>query len=171
MSQWRPGIFLFLIICNFHFLVGTMLSKLWEPIQQTRGDRRIRGGVRQQLAALEADEAIEGDPIPEHAAAASSSSSSRPTISKLASGHLLDYCDGMLSAARMQHHMANAVADGMRHPMVQRLGNLPSANNAQRGVKQLLDGIGIFEMQTELEGTGLVSRIMGRWKGGGRGKE
>ena len=64
MSQWRPGIFLFLIICNFRFLVGTMLSKLWEPIQQTRGDRRIRGGVRQQLAALEADEAIEGDPTP-----------------------------------------------------------------------------------------------------------
>ena len=88
-------------------------------------------------------------------------------MSKLAAGHLLDYCDGITSAKRVNEHMSNSIADGPQHVMVRRLADLPSGKNAQQGIVGLLDKLGVMDLQTVIGSSGSVTRIMGQMCGKG----
>jgi hypothetical protein len=96
-----------------------MLHRLWEPIQTE--DVFIRGGWRQRAAAAEQRSA---DTI--------------VGISQLASRQLLQWADGELSASRLQEVMADAVADGMQHPMVVRMSGVMASQHAHQGFMDLL---------------------------------
>ena len=77
-------------------------------------------------------------------------------MSKLAAGLLQSWCDGTLSASELQRHMESEVDDqrAMRqraHPMVERLRGIGPDQNAQRGLRELLGGLGLLRMQTTLE--------------------
>ena len=61
---------------------------------------------------------------------------------------ILAWCDGESSAAKLQQHMADAVADGLNHPMVARLSNVGSGQNAHSGILQLLSECGIHDLVT-----------------------
>eukprot|EP00959_Pyramimonas_sp_CCMP1952_P271976 5686578-Pyramimonas_sp.AAC.1 len=105
-----------------------MLSHLWAPILPPR-PRRLRGVRRQRQSSDE-------DPAPEVL----------PNISRLAGGHLIEWCDGRVSALRRRNRMANAVADGMAHPMALRLSNIGSEGSPQRcnrGLMGLLQECGV----------------------------
>ena len=85
-----------------------MLSSLWaEP------RKRLRGGWRQRQAQEDGDA---DNPAP---------------LSHLAAGLLRDWSDGLISSAKLQEHMGNAVRDGMRHPMILRLANVGVGQAAQ----------------------------------------
>lgn len=113
-----------------------MLVPLWQrPVKRSR----LRGGWRQRLD--EADEVEAG------------------SISRPAAGHLLDWSDGKTSAKRIQYHMANAIADGQSHRMIEALAGIGQAQNAQRGLLKLLEGVGIQDMQTTIESE-LVSTMV-----------
>ena len=116
-----------------------MLRSLCLPLQNPLPHRR-RGGWRQQLGHL--------PPIaPE-----------RTGISRLAAGLLKDWGEGALSASELQVHLANVVADGLVHPMVQRLAAVGEGQHAHAGLLALLDSIGVLELLTPLQG-GLVTHL------------
>ena len=129
------------------FIIGAlafvMLSSLWSAVGSRK---RRRGGHRQRALQEEAEE--------------ESASASRPSISRLAAGHLRDYADGVQSASKMIDHMHNAVLDGMDHPMVQKLGNLQGGQNAQRSMNNLMEDLGLFNLQTVVPEAQEVTRTM-----------
>ena len=130
------------VLCLVWILASlNMFSKLCQPLD-TRVVRR-RGGWRQQLAS---QTRVDENP---------------PPLSKLASGLLLEFCDGNLSATRLWQHCSNAKADGLTHPMVLRLAQVGSEDSKHRchsGVMKLLDSCGFDSLLTTLEGT--VSHAM-----------
>ena len=107
-----------------------MLSALWAMPKK----RPRRGGWRQQMEAEELDE----DP-------------GDRGLSRLAAGHLLDWADGASSASKVQYHMANALADGLDHPMVRRLAGIGEGRNASTGLFKLLGDLGVKSLLTEVE--------------------
>ena len=117
-----------------------MLSCLWEPTEV-----RYRGGARQRMAQGEGDRAA-------------------GTISRSAAGHLLDWCDGTTSAAKLGYHLNNAIADGFRHPMVERLaGATVGSRTAQRGLYRYLQRtLGLDSLLTHIEPSDQVSRTRQR---------
>ena len=82
----------------------------------------MRGGWRQRLAV---ETAMEG----QHADS---------SISRLAAGQLLLWADGAISAAQLQRTMCDALADGLDHPMVKRLADLPPEGRAQQALMDLI---------------------------------
>ena len=82
------------------------------------------------------------------------------TISRMAAGHLLDRSDGLVSAVRIQYHCANARADGLRHVMVDRLAGVRPGAHAQEDLREMLNGVGIFGMQTELDVSDLATKML-----------
>ena len=96
-----------------------MLSKLWAPLEQPSAGQR--GGWRQQarhreLAARAPD----------------------PGISRLGAHQLLEWCDGELSASKLQTVMESALQDGLKHPMVTRLGEIAAAQHSHSSLMDLL---------------------------------
>ena len=80
---------------------------------------------------------------------------------RLAAGHLLDWCDGTSSAVQVQQHMANAVADDFEHPMVKRLARIGTAQNANRGLLNLLGKTcGIDSLITSLPGNAVSHMVL-----------
>ena len=73
-------------------------------------------------------------------------------ISLLAAGLLLEWCDGDSSSTRLRFHNANAMGDGMRHPMIVRLGSVPGGQNAHRGIMEILENLGIADLLTQIPG-------------------
>ena len=82
-----------------------MLHRLWAPLGVPW--RRRRRGWRQQLQTIETE--LEAEPA---------------SVSRLASGLLLEWADGSMSAARLQQHCSHAQEDGLTHPLVQRLAGV-----------------------------------------------
>ena len=71
--------------------------------------------------------------------------------SRLASGILLDWCDGVTSAQQLRVHMANALSDGLAHPMVVRLSRVANDDAPQHshaGMMELLGRCGILALLT-----------------------
>ena len=66
-----------------------MLHRLWAPLDVPR--KRRRGGWRQQLQTIETE--LEAEPA---------------RVSRLASGLLLEWADGSMSAAKLQQHCSHA---------------------------------------------------------------
>ena len=54
-----------------------------------------------------------------------------PTISRLFGNHLLDWCEGRMSAARLQYLAQCGVDDGFAHPMIARLSHIQRDQNAR----------------------------------------
>ena len=96
-----------------------MLSGLWAPLEDQAPRRR--GGWRQRAAA----DALQGDGAP-------------AAISQLAWRQLLRWADGEVSASRLQEAMADAVADGLDHPMVVRMSRVGSGQHANAGFMDVL---------------------------------
>ncbi|CAK0847717.1 unnamed protein product [Prorocentrum cordatum] len=103
-----------------------MLRALWATLAPPQPRRR--GGWRQQLVAAEAD-----------AAAADEDRG----ISRLFGNHLLSWCEGGMSAARLQHLAASGAADGLEHPMLARMAQLREGQNAQASLIELLGTTGV----------------------------
>ena len=82
----------------------------------------------------------------------------RVPLSMLAGGLLKSWGEGVLSASELQVHMANAVADGLEHPMVQRLADVGDGRHAHEGLIALLTEIGVLELITPLD-QGSVSHL------------
>ena len=91
-----------------------------------------------------------------------------PVISHFARGVLLQWSDGECSAAQVQRHADNCWRDGLRHPTVGRLRGVGEDQNAQRGVKTLLEDVaGLVSLQTVVETPDKVTRIgWGIYSGG-----
>ena len=108
-----------------------MLNALWRPVA---GARKRQGGWRQRA---EAD-----DEEPDH------------KMSRLAAGHLKEWCDGVSSAALVKRHLANATADGLVHPMVQRLcqGAMVNEQHAHTTLMKEVDKTRIPSLITTLAG-------------------
>ena len=66
-------------------------------------------------------------------------------------GVLLDWCDGLLSAQKLQRHMNNAIRDGQQHPMIQRLARIGAGgkNHSQQNLMALLDTCGLQGLLTQ----------------------
>ena len=105
-----------------------MLRALCISLQSPLPPRR-RGGWRQQLGHL--------PPI----------APQRTGISRLAAGLLKDWGEGALSASELQVHLAIVVADGLVHPMVQRLADVGQWQHAHAGLLALLDSIGVADLR------------------------
>jgi hypothetical protein len=116
-----------------------MLAPLWAPLE-TAGRRRT-GGWRQRLES-------EADAAPPSRG-----------MSRLAAGHLLDWGDGVVSASKLQWHMAHCLEDEFDHPMIQRLAAIGAAQNAQAGLLKLLESCGIPQLITPIDGR-LFSQVM-----------
>ena len=117
-----------LYIAFLHFgvvliaLYRSMLKALWLPILSAKRHQRQRGGWRQIEAAPLANDEDEVF-----------------SISRLAAGHLLDWAEGSQSAAKLRYHMDNAAQDDKEanqrtHPMVRRLAEVRSGQNAHAGI-------------------------------------
>ena len=120
-----------------------MFRYLWAA-EPARRQRRRLGGWRQQLeAGLE--EAGREEP-------------GRP--SRLAAGLLLEWADGGVSSQRLQEHMANAVADGLAHPMVSRLANVGAGQHAATGLLQLMEQCGVMGWMTVLPGNPVSHMVL-----------
>lgn len=104
------------------FLAVHMLSGLWAPLDEPPSAKRRRGGWRQQ----------------QHDEAAHGAEQAPVAMSQLASRQLLAWADGDLSAQRLEQVMTDAVADGLRHPMVGTLSGIGSGHHAHHGVMELL---------------------------------
>ena len=103
-----------------------MLRPLWEPPPR----KRARGGWRQvQAQAVEEDDEYHG-------------------VSRLAAGVLLDWCDGDLFASKLQTRMSDAVSDNFKHPMIVRLSEIGSGQNAHGGLMTLCERLGITDFIT-----------------------
>jgi len=124
-----------------------MLAPLWAPLCQPRKRRRV-GGWRQRAARGEDDE------------------EETFSMSSLAAGHLSSWCDGIQSAAALRRHMADAVSDGFKHPMVTRFGNLgggggrPSGQHCHESLVRLLQACGVNRCLTSLPSPSDVSHII-----------
>ena len=103
-----------------------MLAPLWAHLP-ARAPRR-RGGWRQRLAN-EQEEPHGGHLGP-------------PQISRLSGSHLLSWCEGLISASRLQSLAAAGSADGFRHPMLTRLARLHEGQHAQSSLLRLLGTCG-----------------------------
>ena len=57
-----------------------------------------------------------------------------PRVSRLASGLLLEWSDGSMSAAGLQRHCSHAQEDGLTYLTVQRLAGVGTAQNAHNGL-------------------------------------
>ena len=79
--------------------------------------RKVSGGWRQRAAR---EDAASDDDLP----------ASRP-VSKLALGHLLDWADGVSSAAHVNRHMRHAVHDGLDDPLIKRIASVGSEGSTQ----------------------------------------
>ena len=95
----------------------TMFSFLCQPhdVEPTRG------GWRQKLSA--------------HAKQAPFA------LSRIGSGHLIDWADGLSSARQLATHCWRAKQDGVRHPMVDRLAGIAPNPDVTRGVASSLVGL------------------------------
>lgn len=100
-----------------------MISELWAPLADRQPQRR--GGWRQRLRDEEDAEAAE------------------TRISKLMGGLLRDWCDGLLSASRLQQCASDCVSDGFLHPMVSRMSRVGGGQHAQEGLLRLLSLCGV----------------------------
>ena len=117
-----------------------MLHPLWASSEPPV---RRRGGWRQQLQAMAAEAAAE------------------PTsISRLAAGMLLEWADGGLSASRLQQHCSNAREDGLGHPMVQRLANMGTNQNAHNGLMRLLGSCSIPGLITAVDSEQITHMVL-----------
>ena len=86
----------------------TIFAPRCEPLPSARATKR-KGGWRMLLMAR--DRSCSRDPP--------------PTLSRLASGHLLAWAEGEQYAKRLKSHMADAIYDNnTAHPMVHRFANL-----------------------------------------------
>ena len=61
-----------------------------------------------------------------------------PVMSRLAAGQLLSWSDGEISAAKLQKMMADAVADGLHHPLVTRPSHVLPDQHAHSSLMELL---------------------------------
>eukprot|EP00959_Pyramimonas_sp_CCMP1952_P003377 70312-Pyramimonas_sp.AAC.1 len=96
-----------------------MLSRLWEPIEDTT--RRRRGGWRQQMA-IDHTESVEPS-----------------SMSHLCWRQMLLWSSGDISASRLQETMADAMRDGLNHPMVVRVAQVGEGGHAHVGLMTLLE--------------------------------
>jgi hypothetical protein len=110
------------------------LSRLWAPLRLP--EPRRRGGWRQRLAAEE-------EPVQPAAGA---------PISRLFGEHLQDWGDGLISAQKLQRLASHGVADGFRHPMLERLASVPAGQHAELGLHRLLETCGVPQQLTEYPG-------------------
>ena len=111
-----------------------MLSPLWAPLPAPRPRRQ--GGWRQRIA----NEAMDADGGPP------------PTISRLFGNHMLSWCEGVISAQRLQFLAASGVADGFRHPMLTRLASIQQGQHAQASLVELLETCGVPQMISHFPG-------------------
>ena len=111
-----------------------MLNSLWSAVVVGRGRKRGRGGWRQQLAA---------DPEPEEAAGPS----------RVGLRHLLKWCEGHESAYEVKVHMDDAMGDGLKHPMIQKLAGIGKGGkqHCHADLVSLLGTCGIPQLLTEVE--------------------
>ena len=118
-----------------------MLHRLWAPLDVPR--MRRRGGWRQQLQTIETE--LEAEPA---------------RVSRLASGLLLEWADGSMSAARLQQHCSHAQEDGLTHPTVQRLASVGTAQNAHNGLMSLWWTCGIHPLITVVDSDKMTHMVL-----------
>ena len=108
-----------------------MLSQLWEPPPPKRCRR---GGWRQ-------DEIARSSGDVEHA-----------SISRLAGGLLQYWCNGLISAQKLQQHIEDAKCDGLKHAMLDKLASIGSGQNAQGCLLKLLSSCGLMALIEDIDG-------------------
>ena len=116
----------------FSCAMVSILAPLWAPLTSAK---RQRGGWRQQLE-------IQND-------------GTQTQCSHLAAGQIQAWSDGKSSAAQLHRHMANAVKDGMQHPMIVRINNictLETQHKANHGMLAVLETTGIPDLISKLDG-------------------
>ena len=84
--------------------------------------------------------------------AAAAAEQRAPTISKLFGNHMLAWCEGTISAARLQFLAKCGTDDGFSHPMLARLAALEEGQNAQRSLIALLQTTGVPSLITTYPG-------------------
>ena len=84
--------------------------------------------------------------------AAAAAEQRAPTISKLFGNHMLAWCEGTISAARLQFLAKCGTDDGFSHPMFARLAALEEGQNAQRSLIALLQTTGVPSLITTYPG-------------------
>ena len=94
-----------------------MLSALWAPLRSFK--RRRGGGWRQRMGDESEDE-------PQH------------SISRLGGNTLLRWGEGQISAATTVATCQDAIADGLKHPMVTRVGQLQGSQHAHSELMHML---------------------------------
>ena len=109
-----------------------MLNSLWSPMPQP--PRRAGGHRQQQLYML--------PPI----------QAQHWSISRLAAGILQEWAQGSISSSKLQEHMAAACADGLSHPMVQRLAQVQPGRHAHESLMALLEHHEILSLLTPVAG-------------------
>ena len=102
-----------------------MLRPLYAPLPIA--EPRRRGGWRQRIEREEQNQELPGP----------------GALSHLFGLHLLDWCDGKMSASRLQQCAAAGLADNFVHPMIQRLAGVGAAQHANAGILGLLNTCGI----------------------------
>ena len=121
-----------------------MLAPLWAHLPVRTPLRR--GGWRQRLA----NEGVEphgGYLEP-------------PQISRLFGSHLLSWCEGLISASRLQSLAAAGVADGFQHPMLSRLNGLREGQHAQISLLRLLGTCGVPQKISHFPGEFVTHDIL-----------
>ena len=84
-----------------------------------------------------------------------------PTISRMVAGHMLDWCDGLISAQKLHWHCANGVSDGFQHPKLSRIAAVGAGQNANKGMLKLLgETCGIDRLMTRLPGNGVTDLVL-----------
>eukprot|EP00959_Pyramimonas_sp_CCMP1952_P322381 6746079-Pyramimonas_sp.AAC.1 len=116
-----------------------MLRALWE---RPRKRQRRRGGWRQRMDASSSEEDRD-----------------EGTISILAAGHLLEWSDGESSAVRVVQHMLNARADGLCHPMVDRIAGVGTSLHAHARLRTLFTNVGVGSLLTTMPPGGAVDTL------------
>jgi hypothetical protein len=82
------------------------------------------------------------------------------SISKLFGMHLLDWCDGPLSAQRLRDFAIAGLDDGFEHPMCCRLASVGESNHAHAGVIALLEGCGVVGKLSEYPREAVTHALM-----------
>ena len=120
-----------------------MFNALTRPLDGARASRR--GAWRQQLVHEEfVDTSDKG-------------------LSKLASGLMLEWSDGILSGTRLWRHCHNAKVDGVTHPMVLRIAACWSEQTLYRchsNIVSLLESCGIGQLITKVPGATLTTHCV-----------
>ena len=147
--QWR------LLFCDM--LVGLYHRR--RVAARVGAEGRGRGGWQQRVRA--AERAAEAEAAEERA----EREGPPPRMSRLARGHLLDWCDGITSASKFETHMSDEIADqrylGQEpHPMVARLATIGSGPHAHAGLRRLLADQGLLALQTPLLDPEFVSTMV-----------